>query len=71
MLLLVCVFVMLIFAIWKVSFIFWIDGFCVVLLALVVITIMSRIFHPLLRISSRNDIYFLVFLVLFYVRINH
>ena len=57
-LILISVYAMLVFGIWKISFIFWIDGLCVVLSALVVIIIISTTFQPLFCISSRNGIYF-------------
>ena len=41
LLILVSVFVMLVSRIWKVFFIFWVDGLCVVFLTLGVITIIS------------------------------
>ena len=60
---LVSVFVIVIFRIWKVSFMFWIDGLSVVLLVPTIITIRSET-------SSRSGAYFSSFSCIFWCKIE-
>ena len=61
----VSVLVMLFSCIWKVSFIFCMDGLCVVFLPPTVITIILGMFQPLFCISSSSGAYFSTFSCIF------